>query len=81
MPDPSWTDPCVDVEAWAGAVAVGAGWAEEMGLTLVANGNLTDTAAAIDRESLPFPVPCGSPLLLCPPLFKIDLLNFCVWTL
>lgn len=64
MPDPSWTDPCVDVEDWAVAVAAGAGWAEEMGLTLVANGNLTDTVAAIDRKSLPFPIPFGSSLPL-----------------
>lgn len=32
-------------------VAVAVAWAEEMGLTLVANVNLTDIVAAIDRKS------------------------------
>lgn len=59
--DPSWTGPCVAVEGWAGAVAAGAGWAEATDSTLVANANSTDTAAAIDRESSPFPAPPGSP--------------------
>lgn len=80
MAGPSWTDPCVDAEAWAGAAAAGAGWAGATALTLVANGNLTDTVAAIDRESLPSPVP-RSFKNSAPPPFEIDLLNFCVWTL
>jgi len=45
----------VDVVDLEEAVAVAVGWAEEMGLTLVANVNLTDIVAAIDRKSLPFP--------------------------
>lgn len=46
--NPSWTDRCVDVVDLEEAVAVAVGWAEEMGLTLVANVNLTDIVAAID---------------------------------
>lgn len=46
--NPFLTDLCVDVVDLEEDVAVAVAWAEEMGLTLVANVNLTDIVAAID---------------------------------
>lgn len=56
MPDPLLTDRCVAVEGLEEAVAVAVEWAEETGLTLAANVNLTDIVAAIDRKSLHFSI-------------------------
>lgn len=56
MPDPLLTDRCVAVGGLEEAVAVAVEWAEETGLTLAANVNLTDIVAAIDRKSLPFSI-------------------------
>lgn len=56
MLDPLLTDLCVDVVDLEEDVDVAVEWAEEMGLTLVANVNLTDIVAAIDRKSLTFSI-------------------------
>lgn len=56
MLDPLLTDLCVDVVDLEEDVDAAAEWAEEMGLTLVANVNLTDIVAAIDRKSLTFSI-------------------------
>lgn len=54
--DPFLTDRCVDVVDLEEDVAAAVEWAGEMVLTLVANVNLTDIVAAIDRKSLTFSV-------------------------
>ena len=56
MLDPFLTDLCVAVVDLEEDVDVAVEWAEEMGLTLVANVNLTDIVAAIDRKSLTFSI-------------------------